>query len=66
MSKKHFTDAQIKALQELKAARDRKEGDPTWVDELGEKPDAPVGEDVVVIMIPKRARNEESDAVSSD
>lgn len=44
MPNNSFSDAQIKALQELKDARDRKEGDPSWVDDLGEKPDAPVGD----------------------
>ena len=66
MPNNRFSDAQLKIMQKLKAARDRKEGDPTWVDELGEKPDAPVGEGVVVVMVPKRPRNEESDVVSSD
>lgn len=62
---RRFSSEQIEALKELKAAREAKEGDPSWIDELGEKPDRPTGDGVVAYMVPKRERKEEVDDVSS-
>ncbi len=62
---RRISSQQIKILKELKAAREAKEGDPSWIDELGEKPDAPVGDGVVAYMVPKRDRKDKNDDVSS-
>jgi hypothetical protein len=60
-----ISSRQLQLLKKLKAQREAPEGDPTWVDELGEKPDRPTGDGVVAYMVPNRDRKEKGDDVSN-
>lgn len=65
MFTRSISSQQLEILKRLKAAREAKEGDPSWIDELGEKPDRPTGDGVVAYMVPNRERKEEDDDVSN-
>jgi hypothetical protein len=57
-----FSRKEVEGMKKLKAARDAKQGDTSWVDELPELPDTPTGEGIVAVMIPKRGGSNESDS----
>ena len=49
-----FSKREIEIMRRLKDAREKREGDTSWIDELPEMPDLSVKDSVLVIMRPKR------------
>lgn len=57
-----FSRKDVEGMKKLKAARNAKKGDTSWIDELPELPETPTGEGVVAVFIPKRGGKDESDS----
>ena len=62
MATTRFSKSEIEVLRNLQAAREKGEGDTSWIDELPELPDQSAEDSVIAIMIPKREETDESNA----
>jgi len=63
MGTEGFSKREIEILRSLKEAREKGEGDTSWIDDLPELPDLSGEDSVIAIMIPKRSdKVEEEDA----
>ncbi len=61
MDMTRFSKREIEILRRLKEAREKGEGDTSWIDELPELPDLSEKDSVLAIMRPKNSEgNEES------
>lgn len=56
-----YSKREIEVLRSLKEARDKGEGDTSWIDDLPEMPDLSKEGSVLAIMITKRETSEEKD-----
>ena len=54
MATTRFSKGEIEVLRNLKDARDKGDGDTSWIDELPELPDQSAEDSVIAVMIPKR------------
>ena len=62
MATTRFSKGEIEVLRNLQAAREKGEGDTSWIDDLPELPDQSAEDGVIAIMIPKREETDESNA----
>lgn len=57
-----FSKSEIEILRNLQTAREKGDGDTSWIDELPELPDQSAEDSVIAIMIPKREKTDEPNA----
>lgn len=56
-----YSKREIEVLRSLKEARDKGEGDTSWIDDLPEMPDLSKEGSVLAIMMMKRGEGEDAD-----
>lgn len=54
MATTRFSKSEIEILRNLQTAREKGEGDTSWIDELPELPDQSAEDSVIAVMIPKK------------
>lgn len=59
MATTRFSKSEIEVLRNLQVAREKGEGDTSWIDELPELPDQSAEDSVIAIMIPKKEESTE-------
>lgn len=59
MATTRFSKSEIEVLRNLQAAREKGEGDTSWVDDLPELPDQSAEDSVIAIMITKKEESTE-------
>ena len=59
MATTRFSKSEIEVLRNLQAAREKGEGDASWIDDLPELPDQSAEDSVIAVMIPKKEKSTE-------